>query len=155
MYLPKPLNVEFAVGMVAGCLQGGQRSTPVQRLTLAAGEVLFREGDTDRTIYIVETGSLRIIKDAGGLEVELGVVGPDGLLGELALLHGSERTATAIAAEETVLHAVHIDDARDHLDREPVWMRSLVEALAQRVLDRDVQAIEAERLRAAAASAEL
>src|SRR3954452_18651348 len=34
MYLPKPLNVEFAVGMIAGCLQGGQRATPVKRVSL-------------------------------------------------------------------------------------------------------------------------
>ncbi|HZG48702.1 MAG TPA: flavoprotein [Thermoleophilaceae bacterium] len=147
MYLPKPLNVEFTLGMIAGCLQGGQRATPVQRLTLAAGEVLFREGAEDDTIYIVESGNLRIVKQVEGLEVELGIVGPDGLLGELAFLSGSVRTATAIADEATVVHAVQIGDARDHLDREPLWMRSLVETLVQRVLTRDDQAVEVERSR--------
>ena len=146
MYLPKPLNVEFTVGMIAGCLQGGQRATPVQRVTLAEGDRLFSQGETDCTIYIVESGSIRIVKEADGLEVELGTVGPDGILGELAFL-GGERTASAIAAEDSVLHAVHIDDARDHLGREPIWMRTLVETLVQRVLDHDAHAIEAARPR--------
>lgn len=147
MYLPKPLNVEFTLGMIAGCLQGGQRATPVQRLTLSAGDVLFRAGTDDRTIYIVESGRLRIVKQVDGVEFQLGVVGPDGLLGELAFLSGSVRTATAIADEDTVLHAVRIDDARDHLDQEPLWMRTLVETLVQRVLERDARTIQAERSR--------
>jgi hypothetical protein len=42
-----------------------------------------------------------------------------------------------------VLHAVHIDDAREHLAREPLWMRTLVDTLVQRVHERDAQAIAA------------
>lgn len=142
MYLPKPLNVEFTVGMIAGCMQGGQRAAPVQRITLAEGEVLFREGDDDATIYIVESGSLRIVKEVDGIEVDRGTAGPDALLGELGFLAG-KRTATAIAAENSVLHAVHIEDAREHLAHEPIWMRTLVETLVRRVLDRDAEAIAA------------
>ena len=144
MYLPKPLNVEFTVGMIAGCIQGGTRTTPVQRVRVAAGEVLFREGDDDCTIYIVESGSLRIVKEVDGIEVERGVAGPDALLGELAFLAG-KRTATAVAAEDSVLLAVRIDDAREHMAREPLWMRTLVDTLVQRVLDRDAEAVAATR----------
>ena len=147
LYLPKPLNIEFTLGMVAGCLQGGQRATPVQRIELAAGEMLFRAGAEDRTLYMVQSGSLRIVTQADGHEVQLGVVGPDELLGELAFLSSGERTATAIAAEDTVVHAVHIDDARDHLDREPLWMRTLVETLVRRVLEHDAETIQADRSR--------
>lgn len=145
MYLPKPLNVEFAVGMVGGCVQGRRRNAPVERVTLAEGEVLFREGEENCTIYLVDSGSLRIVKSDDGVEVELSRVGPDGMLGELAFLYENVRTATAIAAEDTVLHAIHIEDAREHLDREPLWMRTLIETLAQRVLDRDREAVEAAR----------
>jgi phosphopantothenoylcysteine decarboxylase len=142
MYLPKPLNIEFTVGMIAGCLQGGQRTTPVERVALEKGEVLFSEGVEDRTIYIVQSGSLRIVKQVDGADIELGIVGADGVLGELGFL-GGKRTATAIAAEPSVLHAVHIDDAREHLAREPLWMRTLVDTLVQRVHERDAQAIAA------------
>ena len=147
LYLPKPLNIEFTLGMIAGCLQGGQRATPVQRMELAAGDVLFRAGADDRTIYMVERGSVRIVTQADGHEVQLAVVGADGLLGELAFLSGGVRTATAIAAEDSVVHAVHIDDARDHLDREPLWMRTLVETLVRRVIEHDAQTIAIERSR--------
>jgi CheY-like chemotaxis protein/3-polyprenyl-4-hydroxybenzoate decarboxylase len=142
MYLPKPLNLEFTVGMIAGCLQGAQRATPVERLTLEAGDVLFSEGADDRTIYIVESGALRIVKHVDETDVELGVVGADGVLGELGFLQGT-RTASAIAKEPTVVHAVHFEDVRELLARQPLWMRTLVDTLVQRVHDRDAQAVAA------------
>ncbi len=69
----------------------------------SAGDVIFREGDAAKAIYVVLEGSVRITKLSGDAEKTLAVLGPGLNFGELALISGSTRYATTIAEEETVL----------------------------------------------------
>ena len=136
LYLPKPFNVPFAVGMIAGCLNTARRFAAATKRTLEPGEVLFREGDHGTQIYIVERGRLRVAHGEGVSEVEVAMRGEKELIGELAFFGDERRTATVTAVEET--HVVEIDmtDAREYLSRQPVWMRVILETLVGRVIDR-------------------
>jgi DNA-binding response OmpR family regulator len=143
LFLAKPVNLGFAVGMIGGCLTGSQRTAPTRRLTLSTGDALFRQGEPGTTVYVVQSGELSILKSDGRREVELRRAVEGDILGEMALFGDSVRTASAVATQETTLLAVHIDNAREYLDREPVWLRSIVESLARRVLDNDAAALAA------------
>jgi len=65
---------------------------------LLAGEVLFDEGDPGDSMYFVIAGMVEI--DIGEREVER--AGPGGILGEMAMLAGHARSASARAVETTV-----------------------------------------------------
>ena len=68
----------------------------VQTRRLAAGEVLFRAGDPGDALFIVAKGRVQIKAESGSNIAELG----DGdTFGEMALLSGGARTATAVPAE--------------------------------------------------------
>jgi CRP-like cAMP-binding protein len=125
LYVQKPLKLAFAVGMIAGCLKGGLRAAPMRRRKLAAGDVLFREGDGGNELYIAERGRLEITRRRGDGDggVRLRVVGENELVGEMAFLRDSIRTTTATALDATEVIEVQTDSARDFLARRPFRMR--------------------------------
>lgn len=136
LYLPKPFNVPFAVGMIAGCLNTARRFAAATKRTLEPGEVLFREGDHGTQIYVVERGRLRVVHGEGVSQVEVAMRGEKELIGEMAFFGDERRTATVTAVEETQVVEIDMTDAREYLSRQPVWMRVILETLVGRVIDR-------------------
>ncbi len=79
----------------------------VEHQVVAAGTIIFRQGDPGDRFYIVQSGKVRVFrKDAGGLERELSVLGAGKSFGEMALLTGEARSANVEALEETHLMAL-------------------------------------------------
>jgi len=75
-----------------------------ERLTVAAGEVLFRQGDPSDAVYIVIDGCLEAaLRRDEGDEVVVGTLGPGSVLGEMQILTGGRRTASVYAREEAEL----------------------------------------------------
>ncbi|KAL7462803.1 hypothetical protein ACHAXS_003178 [Conticribra weissflogii] len=74
-----------------------------------AGSTVIKQGDEGETFYVVDSGSLDIFINAGGLgkgatEMQVGVpYGRGNSFGELALIYGSPRAATIRASEDCVL----------------------------------------------------
>jgi len=85
-----------------------QVETPARRneLSIAAGNVIFRQGDPGDSMFIVERGRVRIVLACEGQESEVAVLGAGDFFGELSLLSGAARTATAVALEDTTLLVV-------------------------------------------------
>lgn len=69
-----------------------------------SGETLFEEGDEADGLHIVVSGRLHIeTSDANGVRHRMAEVRAPEMVGELALLAGSKRSATAIAARESTV----------------------------------------------------
>ena len=66
-----------------------------------AGDVLFREGESGEVMFVVQSGAVRITKEIGGDAKVLAVLGPGEFLGEMAILNGKPRTATATVVDTT------------------------------------------------------
>jgi len=78
---------------------------PVVSLELAPGEVLFAEGAAGDRIYRVESGSVELRRDGA----RLGASGPGEVFGEMAPVFQLRRSASAVAAEPTVLTGYTVD----------------------------------------------
>src|SRR5262249_43299208 len=64
----------------------------------AAGEVLFREGDVGEALFVLRAGRVEVEAGGGAFgPVRLAELGAGDCLGELALLTGEPRNATARA----------------------------------------------------------
>jgi len=61
-----------------------------------AGSVLFEEGDPGSRMYVIQSGEVRIEKKVGSRTVTLAVLGAGEAFGEMALLEGQPRSATAV-----------------------------------------------------------
>lgn len=71
--------------------------------TFAAGEVLFREGEPGREMFVVHAGLVEISKRVRDLDKLLGRLGPGEFFGEMALLNNKPRNATARVVEDAKL----------------------------------------------------
>jgi len=108
--------------------------------TLEAGEVLFRQGSLGDDMVIVAEGSLVVLREVEGeASVEFATVRPGEVVGEMACLDPSARSATVSALEPTSLYT---------LDRRALdTMRANAPSLMAAFLDGVTRALTA-RLRA-------
>jgi CRP-like cAMP-binding protein/ribonuclease BN (tRNA processing enzyme) len=74
-------------------------------VTAGSGDLIFRQGDKSRIMYIVQEGKVRIYRSAPGIEKTLSVVGPGDFFGEMAMLNNRPRSATAEAVTDVKLLA--------------------------------------------------
>ena len=101
---------------------------------LAAGEVVFREGDGSDTCYIVRSGHARAVREhVDGRSLTLAHFGPGDIFGELAMFDDEKRSATVEALEETEVMAILGGDMRRLLGRHPDIAIKLVVALGRRL----------------------
>ena len=86
-------------------------STATQReeLRFPKGAVIFRQGDPGEEMFVVAEGHIRLTIGKGGHETEVNTLGPGEFFGELSLLSGEPRSATATAMEDSTLLAIGRD----------------------------------------------
>ena len=92
--LTNPLNTE----------QWDALSSYLQPYSLAAGQLLFNQGAADRTLYLVESGSLSVHFEDEQQRIRLAIVGPGSIVGEGAFFSHRPRSATVQAVSATRLY---------------------------------------------------
>jgi CRP-like cAMP-binding protein len=96
--------------------------------------VVFMRGDPGDSLCGVVTGRVRISASLpGGKEVFLNIIEPGDCFGEIALLDGQPRTATATAMARTELIVFRRDQFLALLSTEPQLAAHLIRLLCQRV----------------------
>ena len=75
-------------------------------LSFTDGEYLFREGESGEYAYIVKSGKIEITKISANGEDVLVTLEPPSLFGEMALIDGSPRSASARAKGDTIITEV-------------------------------------------------
>ena len=66
----------------------------------AAGTVLFREGDAGEEMYVIQSGKVKITRRVGAHEALLAILPEGEFLGEMSIVSGQPRTATATVVED-------------------------------------------------------
>ena len=74
---------------------------------IAEGKTIFIENMPGESLYLIKQGTVHISRMlAEGDEEVLIVLGPDDVFGEMAVLDGGKRSATARIAEDAVLYGL-------------------------------------------------
>ncbi|MGH7191925.1 MAG: cyclic nucleotide-binding domain-containing protein, partial [Candidatus Saccharimonadales bacterium] len=81
----------------------------IEILPLPKGKYLFRQGDPATAAYIVTSGVIAIYKDKDGQRVPVAKVGKGEFFGEMAIVDGTQRRASAFAMEDSTLSIVAND----------------------------------------------
>jgi CRP/FNR family cyclic AMP-dependent transcriptional regulator len=78
--------------------------TPLlDRRSFEHGKVVFAQGDSGDAAFVVEQGEVVIFKEIDGETVRLGSIKAGGIFGEMAVIDGTPRMATAVADGHTIL----------------------------------------------------
>jgi CRP/FNR family transcriptional regulator, cyclic AMP receptor protein len=101
----------------------------VREVDVRPGEVLTHEGRHEGYFFVVVDGSVGI--ERGGRTIN--TLGPGDFLGEIALLDGGPRTATATAVTATRLLSLEHQAFDDLLDSSPTIRTAVLEAVGQRL----------------------
>jgi CRP-like cAMP-binding protein len=95
------------------------------------GEVLFHEGDPGDALFIVASGTVKVVVPSEeGEEAILATLGRGDSLGELSLLDGAPRSASAIAVEAVEALALPRHTFLALLDTDPTLRDALLTQLA-------------------------
>ena len=99
-----------------------------------ADDVIFRKDDPGTGLYGVVSGRVVVVADsAKGRELILNVFGPGEYFGEIALLDGEGRTATAIAREPSELLFLDRRHFMPFLARNPDVTTHIIQLLCRRL----------------------
>ena len=99
-----------------------------------AGTRVFHEGDSSDACYIVSEGSFRVTREhSDGRAITLATLGPGEIFGELAMLDGDKRSASAESITDGTLLALPASDVRGLLARNPEIALKLVAGLVRRL----------------------
>jgi CRP/FNR family transcriptional regulator len=100
----------------------------------AAQQVIFREGDTSDTCYVVRSGHARAIREhTDGRTITLAHFGPGDIFGELAMFDDERRSATVETLDDVDAIAIAGGDMRRLLRDHPDISVKLVIALGRRM----------------------
>jgi CRP/FNR family cyclic AMP-dependent transcriptional regulator len=99
----------------------------------AAGEVLFREGERGDEMYVIQSGLVRIVKRVGGEYRSLATLGRGEFLGEMAILNGKPRTATAHVLEDAKVLVIDAATLEQMIANNTEITLRLVKKLARRL----------------------
>ena len=99
--------------------------------TFKENEYIFHEGDTGNDMYILLSGRVSIfIKSKDNLQIKLCDICAGGFFGEMSLLEGEPRTATALAIENTVALSVNKDNFEAFIVEQPSMAFKLLKGLS-------------------------
>jgi signal transduction histidine kinase len=115
-------------------------------VSLAPGEVLFREGDPGDRAFVIASGELEIIKTTERREVLIALRTADDVIGEMALLDKGPRGATARARTATELVSIPQAALEDLLDTSPSAARSILGPLSRRIRETNDRLRHQERM---------
>ncbi len=107
------------------------------------GEVIFSEGDVGERLFVLERGWV-LIRSSGpdGRDVVLGLRGPGEVLGELSVLDGKPRSATAVAADDAELVVTPAAALQRTLEGDHQATRELLIIIADRLREADRRRLE-------------
>ena len=100
----------------------------------SAGSSLFQTGDAGDSMYLIEGGRIRIhIRDADGDDVTLAELARGDFFGEMAILDGKPRSASATVIEDARLAVLQRDDFLAFVRRSPEVSLRMLAAITTRL----------------------
>ena len=98
------------------------------------GAIIFEEGSTGRELFVVLDGRIDIVKLDGATKTLIVTLGKGEFFGEMAVIDGSARSATAIAAAPNT-RVMRINHARFVylVSQQPAFAMMIMDALSKRL----------------------
>lgn len=97
------------------------------------GTHLFHENDRSRELYIIQSGNVKVYKKTSKGEIELAVLGKGAVLGEMALIDGKPRSASAKAIDDCVVALIDAESFFEKIAGVPAWFMTIIRMASQKI----------------------
>jgi CRP-like cAMP-binding protein len=101
----------------------------LERKVFFAGQKIFNEGDSGDRAFLIQSGSVEIIKNG----VTLATLGPGELFGEMALIDDQPRMASAKAEADTSVVIISREAFREKLAKSDPFIRGLLNIFVRNI----------------------
>jgi CRP/FNR family cyclic AMP-dependent transcriptional regulator len=99
-----------------------------------AGEVIIREGECDRRLFFIISGTVKVVKNLGRPDERiLKLMGPREYFGEMALIDELTRSASVVAKESVRVLILDQLDLRKEIEKYPAMAIELLRTLSRRL----------------------
>lgn len=126
--------------LFAGCslAQLTELARKLQPRSYREGDVIFYMGDPGTGLYLVTRGTVKVsLESADGQETMVALILPGDLFGELAVLDGEPRSATAVAMEPVEALFLRREDFVDFIEHTPGMAMRVIGMLCRRLRQTD------------------
>lgn len=100
-----------------------------------AHEIIFCEYEPGNEFYLIQSGSVRVVKVINGIEKTLDVLKAGEFFGEMAILENAPRSASIIAYEDCVLLEFNKNNFEMLMKGQPQLAYNLLKILSKRIFD--------------------
>lgn len=104
------------------------------RRSVAKDQILIKEGDEGTIAFLIQFGELMVYSEKDGHEIELARLGPGQIVGEMALIFDSLRTASVKATQDTNVIVITRQQFQDKLAESDPMFRAIVQMLSKRIV---------------------
>ncbi len=103
------------------------------------GDVMCQEGDSGKTMFIIQSGRVKITKKAGEIEKTLVILEAGDFFGEMSIIDKEKRSASAVAIGKT--KAIELDEElfEIHIQSNPKIVKKILKNFSARLREADKQ----------------
>jgi CRP-like cAMP-binding protein len=106
------------------------------------GEYIVQQGDTGDCMYVIQSGTVEVVRRAGEQEFSLAELGEGEFFGEMALFDREVRSAGVRALGEVWVLTLEKKSFLRHVRRDPSLAFRILERMAQRIRSLDSKVVE-------------
>ena len=105
-----------------------------KKVLFKEGSFIFKENEKDcKEMYIIDSGRVNIVKKVSDTDAILATLDKGEYFGEMSLITGNQRTASAIAQTDCKLHTMDKETFEFNLSNDITFMRNILVTLANRL----------------------
>ena len=123
-------TVQELIDDVDALMEGRAES---EQSVFRAGEHLMNEGDHGDRAFVIISGKVEVFKEINGVKTLLVQLGPGSVVGEMALIDNSPRSASVIASTDTEVSVITRHTLKDTMNKMPPWFGRTVSTLSARL----------------------
>ena len=97
------------------------------------GEIIVREGEQAQDMFVIRAGRVEIFRSVGGHDVRLAILDRGSFFGEMSLLEGLPRGATARAIADTSLLVLRSGSLLLQIRRNPTFAFEILQQMSRRI----------------------
>ena len=102
-------------------------------LVFSPGSVIFEEGESNETAYLIERGHVRIVQNLLAGPALLGILGPGEVFGEMAPIDRQQRSASAIAVDEVEVVPISAENLQRAMEKSHPVVNLLLRVMLARL----------------------
>ncbi len=109
-----------------------------KNLHFKKGDVIFNERDDKEEMYFIDSGEIQIVKTISDVDVNIASLGSGDFFGEMTLITGSRRVASAIAFTDCNLHVMDKEAFMSNITNNRDFVNRVLVTLARRLEETDL-----------------